>query len=679
MKFTNFDPVNRSQRGDAAEDAGRNRFERPTIGDVIAARFNRRDIMKGALGFTAISATVGPMALAAGRAQAQAVSSFDFEEIEATVTADHAVAPGYDADILIRWGDPVLPDAPAFDPANQTAEAQAKQFGYNNDYVATVPHPDAPDDPGRLLLVVNHEYTNEELMFPGLGVQDEAALDAAGAEIAPAFAGMTRELVDVEMAAHGGTVVEVARGEDGKWSTVPDSRYNRRITLSTPMRIAGPAAGHPKMQTGADPSGTQALGTVNNCAGGVTPWGTWLTAEENFNGYFWGEDQSASEAEGLSDDPAKILYSRYGVPGNWYAWGKFHDRFDISKEPNEPNRFGWIVEIDPSDPTSTPVKRTALGRFKHEGAASTTNGDGRVVLFLGDDERFDYVYRFVTARAHDEANPDPDLLDEGTLSVARFDADGTMTWMPLIHGEGPLTAENGFDSQADVLVQTRRAADFLEATPMDRPEDVEPNPSRGTVYVMLTNNTRRKPGDENPANPRAENVFGHIVEITAPDGDYAADTMRWDILVRCGDPSVAEVGATFAAGTSENGWFGMPDNCAIDADGRLWVATDGNSWEDSGRADGIWAVGTEGEDRGVSKHFFRVPVGAEMCGPWFAADGEAFFLAVQHPGDGGQEWPEFGRVSTYEDPSTRWPDFQEGMPPRPSVLVVTKQGGGRIG
>lgn len=213
---------------------------------------------------------------------------------------------------------------------------------------------------------------------------------------------------------------------------------------------------------------------------------------------------------------------------------------------------------------------------------------------------------------------------------------------------------------------------------MDRPEDVEAHQEKGTVYVMLTNNTKRKPGDENAANPRPENKFGHIIEITAPDGDFAADTMQWDILVKCGDPSVAEVGATFSAATSKDGWFGMPDNCAIDADGRLWISTDGNSFEDTGRSDGLWALGTDGEDRGTSKHFFRVPVGAEMCGPWFTADGESLFLAVQHPGDGGADWPEFGRVSTYEDPSTRWPDFQEGMPPRPSVLVVTKQGGGRI-
>jgi secreted PhoX family phosphatase len=657
MKFTIFDPVNRSQRADAADDAGVNRSPARTIGDVIAARMGRRDLMKGALGFTAIAATVSPMALAAGRAQAQGASRFDFEEIEAGVSETHVVAPGYDADILIRWGDPVLPGAPEFDVQNQTAEAQNQQFGYNADFIGTVPHPEAPDDPDRMLLVNHHEYTNEELMFPGIGIQDDAD-----------FAGMTEELVKIEKAAHGGSIVEIRRGGDGKWSVVRDSSYNRRITADTPMRISGPAAGHPKMQTGADPSGTEVLGTFNNCAGGITPWGTWLMAEENFHGYFW-SDREEDQAGATADDPTRILEARYGLPGKSYAWGRFDSRFNMDVEPNEPNRHGWIVEVDPSDPTSTPVKRTTMGRFKHEGAMPGVTADGRVAMFMGDDERFEYVYRFVTADPYDPENPDPDLLDRGTLSVARFNDDGTMDWLPLVHGEGPLTAENGFADQGDVLIQTRRAADFVEATPMDRPEDVEANQETGRIYVMLTNNTRRQPGDENAANPRAENAFGHIIEIQAPEGDFAADKMNWEILVKCGDPSVADIGATFSPATSENGWFGMPDNCAVDAAGRLWIATDGNSAEATGRADGLWSMETEGDLRGTSKHFFRAPVGAELCGPWFVNDDETLFVAVQHPGDG----------STFEEPSTRWPDFEDGMPPRPAVVSITKQGGGRIG
>ncbi len=327
-----------------------------------------------------------------------------------------------------------------------------------------------------------------------------------------------------------------------------------------------------------------------------------------------------------------------GIPGRWMNWGDYEPRFDLSKEPNEPNRFGWVVEIDPFDPTSTPKKRTAIGRFKHEGAAGITARSGQYVLYSGDDERYDYVYRFVTeGRVSGDRARDMTLLESGTLSVARYNADGTGDWLPLVFGQGPLTAANGFASQADVVIEARRAADLLGATRMDRPEDVEANPRTDKVYVMLTNNNRRKTDEVNPANPRADNRFGHIVEML-PDGrDHTAPRFTWDILVRCGDPSVAAVGATFNSRTSKDGWFGMPDNCAIDADGRLWVATDGNSPTRTGRNDGVWAMETEGENRGTSRLFFKCPFGAELCGPEFTPDGETFFVALQHPGEADPE------------------------------------------
>jgi secreted PhoX family phosphatase len=299
------------------------------------------------------------------------------------------------------------------------------------------------------------------------------------------------------------------------------------------------------------------------------------------------------------------------------------------------------------------------------------------VVYTGDDERFDYVYRFVTEARVDLANPkaNADILDKGTLSVARYDAGGNMTWLPLVFGTGPLTADNGFGSQADVLIETRRASDLLGATKMDRPEDVEANPKTNKVYVVLTNNNRRKADQVDAANPRADNRFGHLIEMIPPDGDQAAGTFRWEILVRCGDPSVADVGATFSSDTMRNGWFGMPDNIAFDADGRLWVATDGNAGAVTGRADGIWGVETEGAARGTSRHFYRVPVGAEMCGPCFTPDGETLFVAVQHPGEADDD---SGPAATFENPSTRWPDFKPDMPPRPSVVAITR-GGGKIG
>ncbi len=509
---------------------------------------------------------------------------------------------------------------------------------------------------------MNHEYTNEHLMFPGI-----VQIVDGKPQVAPA----TKERVDIEMAAHGGTIVEI-RKDGRKWQVVKDSPYNRRITADTEMEITGPAAGSPRLQTNADPTGKRVLGTINNCAGGVTPWGTYILAEENFHGYFGGELPA--------DHPEAVNYKRVGVPQGTYDWSNYYDRFDVSKEPNEANRFGWIVEVDPFDANAVPKKRTALGRFKHEGAESIVAADGRVVFYLGDDERFDYVYKFVTAGTYDpdDRAANMDLLDEGTLYVAKFGEDGRMQWLPLVHGEGPLTAENGFQSQADVVIEARRAGDLLGATKMDRPEDVEPNGKTGKVYVMLTNNSRRKDDQVDAANPRAANAFGHIIEIAEEGGDFTATEGAWEVLLKCGDPSVAEVGASFSTATTANGWFGMPDYCAVDAEGRLWVSTDGNSPKATGRTDGLWAVDTEGEARATSKLFYRVPVGAEMCGPLLTEDMETMFLAVQHPAHGGEDWEGFGRPSYYEDLSTRWPDFRDDMPTRPSVVVITRQGGGKI-
>jgi len=306
--------------------------------------------------------------------------------------------------------------------------------------------------------------------------------------------------------------------------------------------------------------------------------------------------------------------------------------------------------------------------------------DGRLVVYSGDDNRFDYLYKYVSTGVITQDNAaNSKLLGDGTLYVARFDADGHIAWLPLVHGSGPLTAANGFDSQADVLIDTRIAADFLGATPMDRPEDVQPR-GDGTAYVMLTNNSRRKPDQVDAANPRAKSNFGHIIEIKEDDGDHGATAGTWSILVKCGDPSIAEVGAQWNPDTSESGWFGSPDNCTFDADGRLWISTDqGSKWGKTGKSDGLYGLETQGELRGQSRLFFRCPVGGELCGPYFTPDSETLFLAVQHPGtDGTKALKGFERASTFADPATRWPDFDPAMPPRPSVVVVTKKGGGKI-
>ncbi len=620
-----------------------------TMSDIVEARLSRRGFLGGlaaAGGLVATGCATGVPAVEISEEQA---IDFSFNEIMRGMDETHHVPEGYKADLVLRWGDAIFDDSPEFDPTAQSEAAQLRQFGYNNDYLGFVPLPTNASGQDRGLLCVNHEYVSSLLMQPGIAASYPDS--------------MTAERCLTEMAAHGGSVVEITQNNDG-WAPVVESAFNRRITAHrTPMTLTGPAAGSDRLKTSADPEGRTVAGTMNNCAGGITPWGTWLMAEENVNGNFLGKlPEGHSETEN---------HKRMGVPGGWYQWGRHFDRFDVSKEPNEPNRFGWVVEVDPMDPISTPKKRTALGRFKHEGAESVAAPNGRIVIYMGDDQRFDYVYKFVSAGQFNAENPSAnrDLLDEGTLYVARFYEDGGVEWMPLTFGDGPLTPENGFNSQADVLIDTRLAADLLSATPMDRPEDVEPDPRTGKVWVMLTNNSRRTEDEIDAANPRADNKFGHIIEITEPDGDFTATQSRWEILVRCGDPSVADVGATWNPLTSDQGWYGSPDNCALDPSGRLWVATDGN--EGTGASDGVWAMETSGERRGTGKAFFRAPIGAEVCGPRFTDDGKTLFVAVQHPGDGDG--------ASFENPTTRWPDFKEGAPPRPSVLAIRKVDGGKIG
>jgi secreted PhoX family phosphatase len=636
------------------EDIGSNPDPRRPIGALIAERLSRRGVL-GAAAATLLPA-LPARAQDTGNTPNGGPSTLAFPELRHQLAQRDAVAEGHEIQVVIRWGDPILPDAPEHDPARQTPEAQARQFGYNNDYLDFFPLPQGSHSSDRGLLVVNHEYTNTNLMFPGLGSGREAR------------ARTTAEQAATERAAHGLSVVEL-RKQGNRWSYVRDSRWNRRITLETPMRISGPAAGHARLRTEKDPTGSRVRGTMNNCAGGNTPWGTVLTAEENINLYFGGE------AAASGDQAA--AYRRYGIRKDAvYGWGRFEPRFDLDRTPNEPNRFGWVVEFDPYDPQSVPVKRTALGRFKHEGATHAVSTDGRVAFYSGDDERFEYVYKFVTARPWNPTEPaaNRDLLDEGTLYVARFEANGTVRWLPLVQGQGPLTPENGFHSQGDVVIEARRAADLLGATPMDRPEDVETNPVTGRVYVMLTNNGSRTAEQVDAVNPRARNIHGHVIEIIPPGAgtgqvDHAAEEARWSVFIAAGKPGI-DPGAQYHRATSDQGWLSCPDNCAFDSKGRIWIATDGAPIT-SGVADGLYAADTMGPGRALTRLFYQAPTGAEVCGPRFTPDERTLFLAIQHPGE--------DTGSTFDRPTTRWPDFRDGAPPRPSVIAVLRKDGGPIG
>jgi uncharacterized protein len=624
-----------------------------TFQEIAEVRFSRRAALKGLLATSALTAA-GAVLAPLQKAQAAGDSTLQFAEIPHAYDANLHVAEGYEAQVLLRWGDKVMADAPEFAPGKLTAEGQEKQFGYNCDFIAYMPLPAGSNSSDRGLLWVNHEYTNPHMMFPGF------------ADAKAAAAGTTAESAAVELAAHGGSIVEIVK-QGGTWSSVEGSEYNRRVTLNTEMELTGPAAGHDRLKTSADPSGKKVLGMINNCGGGVTPWGTVLTAEENFHQYFGGDPAGTAEAAN---------YKRYGMKGEpSYPWGKFVDRFDVTKEPNEANRFGWIVEINPYDPSQMPMKRTALGRLKHEAATTVVNGDGRLVVYTGDDERFEYVYKYVSNGTFDAGAgaANSALLDDGTLHVAKFGADGSVEWLALVHGQGELTEANGFKSQADILIETRRAADLLGATKMDRPEDVETDPKTGKVYVVLTKNDKRKAEQVDAANARAENLWGQIVELTPPakDGkaDHTAAKFAWDIFIQAGNPKEAAQAAKYGGAVSDSGWFANPDNLAFDPQGRMWIATDG--FPDHGVHDGVWATETEGGARAVTKHFLGCPQGAELCGPAFTPDGQTFFVAVQHPGE------EDG--SSFDKPTTRWPDFADGVPPRPSVVAIVKKGGGEIG
>ena len=532
------------------EDSISNPSTTTPISQLMRARLTRRDALRGIAAAGAALGIHGLAGCATGGSSSE--TSLTFTESGRFLDANHHVAPGYNVQVLLRWGDPLFTDAPAFNPLSQSAEAQQKQFGNNNDFIAFMPLPHGAINANRGLLCVSHEYISTQLAWPGR----DAATHAKTA---------TREQCSTEMASHGHTIVEIQRAGN-EWRVVTNGAYTRRITAGgTLTDVGGPAAGHPRLTTRADVGARQITGTFANCAGGVTPWGTVLIAEENFHYYFTGTATQGREA---------AAWKRYGINGqSYYGWGNHFDRFNLNREPNETNRFGWIVEIDPYDPKSAPVKRTALGRAKHECATTAVSHDGRVAVYSGDDERMEYVYKFVTRGsydAHNRAN-NRDLLDHGTPYVARFEADGAMRWLPLVHGQGPLTSANGFNDQGDVMIEKRRAADLLGATPMDRPEDVETNPATGRVYVVCTFNERRTGKDVNAANPRGPNKFGHIIEIIPPTvngkADHGATECRWEFFIMGGDPKNPEHAARYGSGksaVSSTGWLAAPDNITFD-------------------------------------------------------------------------------------------------------------------
>ncbi|MEU2434376.1 PhoX family protein [Streptomyces sp. NPDC007861] len=660
--------------GDACFHEVPNTSDNEYAGDIIAGALSRRSMMRTAAAATVVAAAGGavvasnaPSAEAAATAfgghghghggTADGARGLRFTPV-APNTADQVTVPeGYTQNVVIRWGEPILRNAPAFDADKQTAKAQTGQFGYNNDFLSLLPL----REHGRQVLVANHEYTDEVLMFRNY--------DSANP---------TREQVEIAWAAHGLSVVVVQEEHrSGKLTPVTRHYLNRRITATSEFRLTGPAAGSDLLKTSADPTGTKVLGTLNNCAGGTTPWGTILSGEENFNQYFANGSSATDKRYGL------------GTAATERKWERFDKRFDAAQEPNESHRFGWVVELDPYDPDSTPRKRTALGRFKHEAAQPRLTRDGRPVVYMGDDERFDYFYKFVSSKRMKKGSSRADrehnltLLDEGTLYVAKLtgdspaaeidgtgklpndgEFDGSGVWIPLATGD--VSHVEGMTAE-EVYVFTRLAGDKVGATKMDRPEDVEPSPRSGRVYVALTNNTDRgkagKAGADE-ANPRNLNKHGQILELAEHWDDPANDGFAWRLFLVAGDPNDP---ATYFAGYPKEAVspISCPDNVAFDPHGNLWISTDGAQL---GSHDGLFGVATQGERRGELKQFLTVPKGAETCGP--IIQDRRVLVAVQHPGeiDG----------ATVDKPASAWPDGP-GRIVRPSVVAVYRKDGRDIG
>lgn len=614
------------------------KFPRPEENDfdrVVERALSRRGFLGGVLALGSGAAVMGTGLLGMTAAEAKAAGSrFAFTPIPTHTDGTVHVPEGYNWQVMIRWGDPIFPGVEEFDhDTGGSVEASDRVFGENTDGMESFTYQ------GRQLLAINHEYTNRAVNLPH--TEDGT----------PTGAEDVLKLHNLQ----GVAVIEVREGENG-WEIVKDSPFNRRITHNTPMRIAGPAAGHDLLKTEADPSGTEVLGTMNNCGSGKTPWGTYLTCEENFNGYF------GATGEAPDQKPLQEGYDRYGIAAEgWgYDYHKWDARFDTSKNPNEPHRFGWVVEVDPTDPESTPVKHTGLGRFKHENAEAVLARDGRVVVYMGDDERGEFMYKFVSNGVYVPGGSTDGLLDDGTLYVAKFNDDQTGEWLAL-------TPESTGMEPAEILIFARKAGSAVGATTMDRPEWISVNPHAIEAYCCLTNNKNRgvKPnagGDPTPVggpNPRETNRYGQIVRWFPHDDDHASSTFDWDLYVMAGNPTVHDDAYAGSSNITPGNMFNSPDGMVFDSNGLVWIQTDGdddNEGEFAGMGNNQMLVGDP--VTGEIARFMTGPHGCEVTGLTWSDDRRTMFVGIQHPGG---DWPDGGAL------------------PRSSLITIKRDDNGLIG
>ena len=632
----------------------------------VAQQLSRRRALQAGLGASTL-AFLGCTDEQPDKEPIKAAAGFTSVPISKADTV--VVPPEYTYQVVNAWGDPIMPGAPEFkQDASQTSAEQAMQAGMHHDGMEFFPLPKGSQSSEHGLLAINFEYTDDALLTPdGMNT-------------------WTAEKVQKSKNAHGLGVIEL-KFEGGAWKTVKDSPMGRRITADTPMAIRGPAAGHPLMRTEADPEGRTVKGTYNNCSCGRTPWGTYLSCEENVGPYFV---RNVTEFSSLHD--------RYGIlqenRGWGFRWHEFDPRVDASLHPNECNRFGWVLELDPHDPTAAPVKRTALGRLAHEGATVVVAPDNRVVIYMGDDDfrgKFEHLYKFVSSKPHVVGGGPKEndaILDEGTLYAAKFEADGTGRWLELTPGSNGLTPEAGFPTQAEVLINTRGAADKAGATYLDRPEWIARHPTTGEMYVSCTNNTGRgtlaplqQPGSlgADAANPRAPNVMGHILRWREKDANPTATTFAWDVFLLAGDPMAED--PNNRGNVADGVAFSEPDGLAFDDRGMLWILTDAAAanmvraeWKGIGNNQMLVADPVTKKVR----RFLTAPVGAEVTGFQFTPDRKTLFINIQHPGEApvphpGRNQPEKPKANS------SWPDGEKGGRPRSATIAIRRKDGGPVG
>lgn len=560
----------------------------------------------------------------------------------ASSTKDEVIVPqGYVAKPLISWGDALFSKARAFDERKiidkKAIENANLVFGDNTDGMSLFELQN-----GNALLVVNNEYINPEIMFSHKG--EKTTLDD----------------VHYMQNSVGVSIFEISEDKDGFFKVVLDSPYNRRITANTPMKVQGAAKGHKLMQTKADKKGELVLGTINNCANGQTPWGTYLTCEENVDDFFGTSDKNQVFSPSLK---------RYGfMKESLYKW-ELDPRFDLAKNPNEANRFGWVVEIDPFNANSTPIKRTALGRFKHENAEILISKDGRVVVYMGDDEANEFLYKFVSKNKFNKTNKaaNKDILDSGTLYVARLSGDlleGVGEWVELSYGKNGLDKSSGFNSQAEILINARLAASFVGATPMDRPEWIAADLKGEFVYATMTNNTKREQIDA--ANPRTNNIYGQIISWTPQNKDHGDTKFKWSIFALMGNPKVHPNDTRRGSSNiNESNMCNSPDGLKFDKFGRLWIQTDGkysNKGDYAGMGNNQMLCANP--NTGEIRRFLSGPVACEVTGSAFSKDSKVMFVGIQHPG-------EFGAKSHFPN--------GKNTTPRSTIMQIRKLDGGVIG